>query len=205
MTEKEQLPEFQKIDPDDYSTYEEGFIKKGGGGGSGGKGKKTLKALKREQRNLSFAKRKLEVENSLIRVLKGFPQADNRDLEDKQLDRYLNWIAANYPELSSPDPSEIDMTFSKSGGPGGQNVNKRETKVSLIHLPTHLRAESDLARSQLQNKDLALELLQERLQSHINDWKQYLAPNQNVDLELVQYLLKKLDYENPDIKKGLFR
>ncbi len=192
MIEKnDQGPGFQKIDPDDYSTYEEGFVKKGGGGGSGDKGKKTLRALKKEQRTLSSEKRKLEVENSLIRVLKGFPQTDNRDLEDKQLDRYLNWITANYPQLSSPDPSEIDITFSKSGGPGGQNVNKRETKVSLIHLPTYLRAESDLARSQLQNRDLALELLKERLQTHIHHWKEYLAPDQNVDLELVRHLLKK--------------
>jgi len=191
MTEKEQLPEFQKVDPDDYLNYEEGFIKKGAGGGSGGKGKKTLDALKKEQHTQSREKRKREVENSLIQVLKGFPPADNRDLEIKQLDRYLNWIAANIKDLTPLDSAELEFTTSKSGGPGGQNVNKRETRVSLVHLPTYLRSESDQTRSQLQNKELALKLLRERLQNHINDWKEYLSPSQVADIEAVKGLLEK--------------
>ena len=41
------------------------------------------------------------------------------------------------------------------------------------------------------DKNLALKLIQERLQSHINDWKEYLSPDQIVDLELVKILLDK--------------
>lgn len=195
-SDQDERDDFQQIDPEDYTDYEDRFIEKGGGGGKSagsGKGKKTLAVLKKGQRIQSREKRKQEVENSLIQVLEGFPPVDNRDLEKKQLDRYLKWIAENFKELSPLDSAELELTTSKSGGPGGQNVNKRETRVSLVHLPTYLRSESDQTRSQLQNKDLALELLRERLQNHINDWKEYLSPSQVADIEVVKGLLEKSD------------
>ena len=54
---------------------------------------------------------------------------------------------------------ELEMEFTKSGGPGGQNVNKRETAVRVVHTPTKLSAFVDTERSQLQNKEKALELI----------------------------------------------
>lgn len=57
----------------------------------------------------------------------------------------------------SEDDLEID--FTKSSGPGGQNVNKRETAVRIVHRPTKLSAFIDTERSQLQNKEKALELI----------------------------------------------
>lgn len=197
MTDKKKpTPNYQKITPDDYLSYEEGFTKKSSGGGSGAKsagrkGKKTIKALKKEERIQSRDKRRVEVETSLLQVLAKFPQPETHDLEKKYIDRYIEWIADCLNELAPLDPSEIEVKFSKSGGPGGQNVNKRETRVKLIHKPTHLHVDSDQTRSQLQNKNLALELLQERLQNHINDWKEYLSPGQIVDLDLVKILLNK--------------
>jgi hypothetical protein len=188
--------DYKKIDPDDFENYEEQFVDKGGGGGSGTKsinrkGKKTINALKKEQRIQSRDKRRIEVETSLLQVLKKFPPLENHDLDEKRLDRYIIWIVDNIKELAPLEPSEIEIKFSKSGGPGGQNVNKRETRVVLVHPPTYLQAESDQARSQLQNRGLAMSLLQTRLQDHINDWKDYLEPDQNVDLELVRSLLDK--------------
>jgi len=196
MDEKNKPPkDYQKIDPDDFYNYEEGFVEKSGGGGSGGsavrKGKKTFNALKKQQRSKSLEQRRSDLETSLKQVLKGFPSLGNPDFKEKQLDRYTAWIRENITELGPLDLSEIEITFSKSGGPGGQNVNKRETKVSFTHQPTAIRAESEQTRSQLQNKALALELLYERLQSHINDWKEYLIPGQIVEIELVQILLEK--------------
>lgn len=194
MTEKNKPPrDYHKINPDDFDNYEEGYVEKGGVGSGtkpvDRKGKKTIKALKKGQRIQSLEKHRIEVETSLKQVLKRFPPSENPDQREKHLDRYVIWIVENIRELSPLDSSEIEIKFSKSGGPGGQNVNKRETKVALIHQPTFLHAESDQTRNQLQNKNLALELLRVRLQDHLNDWKEYLAPGQIVDLELVKTLL----------------
>lgn len=54
---------------------------------------------------------------------------------------------------------ELDIEFTKSSGPGGQNVNKRETAVRVVHTPTKLSAFVDTERSQMQNKEKALELI----------------------------------------------
>ena len=58
---------------------------------------------------------------------------------------------------------ELDMQFAKSGGAGGQNVNKRETAVRIVHLPTNISVHVSSERSQLANREKALELLQAKL------------------------------------------
>ena len=55
--------------------------------------------------------------------------------------------------------SEIRVELSRSSGPGGQNVNKRETAVRVVHIPTNLSAQSDNERSQGQNKEKAISIL----------------------------------------------
>lgn len=55
--------------------------------------------------------------------------------------------------------TDIRVELSRSSGPGGQNVNKRETAVRVVHIPTNLSAQSDNERSQGQNKEKALEIL----------------------------------------------
>lgn len=59
--------------------------------------------------------------------------------------------------------SEIKIDFSKSSGPGGQNVNKRETAVRVVHLPTGITSYSSNARSQEANREKAMELLMGKL------------------------------------------
>ncbi len=54
---------------------------------------------------------------------------------------------------------EIDVQFAKSSGPGGQNVNKRETAVRIVHIPTNLSVHVESERSQAQNKERAIEVL----------------------------------------------
>ncbi len=60
-------------------------------------------------------------------------------------------------------PEDLKLEFSRSSGPGGQNVNKRETAVRIVHLPTGLSAGSQQERSQPQNKEKALALLKSKL------------------------------------------
>ena len=63
-------------------------------------------------------------------------------------------------EISDDD---LKIEYSKSGGPGGQNVNKRETAVRVIHIPTNTSIHVTSERSQEQNKEKALEMLKGKL------------------------------------------
>ncbi|OGI69204.1 hypothetical protein A3A09_03785 [Candidatus Nomurabacteria bacterium RIFCSPLOWO2_01_FULL_42_20] len=66
-------------------------------------------------------------------------------------------IAIEIPE------KDLRVEFARAGGPGGQNVNKRETAVRVVHIPTGLSVHATGERSQAQNREKALEILKAKL------------------------------------------
>lgn len=72
------------------------------------------------------------------------------------------------PKLTQSDavelkPEDLDIQFARSGGAGGQNVNKRETAVRIVHTPSGVSAHVSSERSQQANREKAMELVKAKL------------------------------------------
>ncbi len=165
---------YRKVKPEDYSDIEEQYFdkfEKGKGGSSTGqKGKKTFSELKRQGQRSIQDEQLSTLEDRLFRVLDGLDPAD-----EKMIQEYINWVNQSLSGGFTLNPNDREIRFSKSGGPGGQNVNKRETRVTLQHIPTRIKVTNDETRSQLHNRQAAERILSDHLKDHLNDWKLYLG------------------------------
>jgi peptide chain release factor 2 len=85
------------------------------------------------------------------------------------------------------DDQELKIEFTKSSGPGGQNANKRETAVRIVHVPTNLSAGSQSERTQESNREKAMNLLKGKLIKKMEDDRkkeeQGLAISKTVEIE----------------------
>jgi peptide chain release factor 2 len=71
-------------------------------------------------------------------------------------------------EIEVPE-GDIRVELSRSSGPGGQNVNKRETAVRVVHIPSNLSAHAESERSQAQNKEKAMTILMGKIYKRMEE------------------------------------
>lgn len=74
-------------------------------------------------------------------------------------------------EVNIP-PEDLRVELSKASGAGGQNVNKRETAVRIVHIPTNLAVHVESERSQAQNKERAMRMLEAKLYKLLEEERQ---------------------------------
>ncbi|MCX6747819.1 MAG: PCRF domain-containing protein [Candidatus Nomurabacteria bacterium] len=132
---------------------------------------KEIAELKNKKEGLG----KYDKGNAIVTIISGAGGDDAEDFTGMLFEMYelrhtsfsLVEILPKFSKLDEkeffiPD-GDLKIDFAKSGGPGGQNVNKRETAVRIVHVPTNISVHVSGERSQEANRETAMNMLRAKI------------------------------------------